>query len=97
MSESESKLSPLAVKIIASVMSALAGALLMLLVNSGGDRRQVDMNSKRLDVIELQLKDLQTVYATNKRVDDLQAEVRTNYRDLSGKMDNVIKILLDRK
>ena len=47
--------------------------------------------------IEAQMKDLQSVFASNKRVDDLQAEMRTNYRDLSGKLDNVIKILLDRK
>ena len=98
MSDIESKvLSPLALKVLGTLLSALAGALLVLLLNSSGDRRQALIDSQRIDRIEMQMKDLQSVYATNKRVDDLQAEMRTNYRDLSGKLDNVIKILLERK
>lgn len=86
---------PLALKVIGWVAPVLAGALLMLLLNVSGDRRQQQLDAQRIERLEMAVKDMQTAYATNKRVDDLQAEMRSNYHDLSTKLDNVLKILIE--
>lgn len=88
---------PVAVKLLGWVGAALGGALLVLLLNTGGQTRQVEIDSQRITKIEAAMDQIQNQYATNKRVDDLQAEVRANYQNLSVKMDNVIKILIERK
>lgn len=90
-------LGPLAVRILGWLGAALAGVLLTLMLNSSGQNQRVDSNQHRIEQLETTMKELQANYATNKRVDDVQAEVRANFRDLSGKMDNVIKILLENR
>lgn len=88
-------LGPVAVKILGWIGAALGGAVLVLLLNSSGQSRQVEQNTQAIAEFRQDIKELKEGYATNKRVDDVQLEMRTNYRDLSAKLDNVIKILLD--
>lgn len=82
-------------KILSWLGAALGGALLVLLLNASGTQKQLELNSARLDRIEASQQQMQAAYATNKRVDDLQAEVRANFRDLSGKMDTMLGLLVD--
>lgn len=88
------ELGPWAVKIVSWIGSALAGAFLVLLLNSSGDHRDMKNLNTRVDKLEQEYSTLQSTYATNKRVDDLQSEIRGYMQNLDGKFDNVVKLLL---
>lgn len=84
-------------RVAGAVAAAFMGAMIALLISAGGDQARVEEHAREIGALKNDMKTIQTIYATNKRVDDLQAEVRANYRDLSVGIDNVIKILLDRR
>lgn len=95
---------PMAVKILGWLGAAIGGALLVLLLNASGNSAMSENNQARLDKVEAQMHEIQTVYATNKRVDDLQAQIRSDLGDVrsslntvSGKVDNVLELLIKKK
>lgn len=87
---------PAAIRILGWLGAVLGGAALMYLLNASGDHVVQEQNTRRIASLESDMHELQTTYATNKRVDDLQVEVRANYENLSTKMDNMLKLLLER-
>lgn len=94
--DTDKLLGPAALRLLGWLGAVLGGAALMYLLNASGDHVLQEQNTRRIEALETEMHELQTTYATNKRVDDLQAEVRTNYASLSVKMDNLLKVLLDR-
>lgn len=76
--------------------AALGGALLSMMLRQGGQDERLNALERLILSNGEAIATLQSGYATNKRVDDLQAEVRSNYRDLKGSVDNVLTILIQR-
>lgn len=75
----------------------LVGWLVGSLMNLSGEREKTLANAEAIRQLQGQVSELSKTYATNKTVDDLREEMRSNYRDLSAKMDQVVKILLERR
>jgi hypothetical protein len=97
VTDTDKIMGPMAVKILSWFAAAFGGAMLVFLLNASGNTKTSEINSQRLDRVELQLHELQTVYATNKRVDDLQNQVNQSLITVSNKVDNVIELLIKRK
>jgi hypothetical protein len=89
--------SPVVDRIIEGFVLAMTGAVVAMLLSSSGQRKQVEQDQQQIQALQQDVKELQQNYATNKRVDDLQVEMRANYRDVSVKLDNVVQLLLEQR
>lgn len=95
MSDNETNVwSSISSKILGWIAPVLIGALLTLMLTIAGEKRQVEINTAKVAQLEAQVRDLQQNYASNKRVDDLTAEVRSNYKDLKGGTDEILRLLI---
>lgn len=98
MAESQDKLwNSAAAKLFKIIAPMLIGWLGATVMNSRDDHAQVKRNTDAITSIQEEMKQGRDVYATNKRVDDVQNEMRTNYRDLSSKIDQLIKLIVERR
>lgn len=75
----------------------LIGALMTLLFSMSGAQQELRQNTKAIEELKTRQNVLEQNTATNKRVDDLQSEMRARLDNVDTKLDNVIKILIERR
>jgi hypothetical protein len=88
---------PVAIRVLGWIAAAVGGAMLMLMLNFGSTQRQLQEHDERITKIELNQHEMSTSYATNKRVDDLQAETRLAISQVSNKLDDIVNILMENR
>lgn len=87
-------LGPIGTRILVGVASAIIGAALMILLTATGDHGQVTQNTKAVESMQRQIQVLQSTGASRTDIDHLRNEMQESLRDLNGKMDNVITLLI---
>lgn len=87
-------------ELLASIVKMAApfiiGALITLWYTSTGDHIQLQQNKEQIALLQTEVAQIKDNYATNKRVDDVVTEMRSGFSSVNSKIDQVIKILVDR-
>jgi hypothetical protein len=59
--------------------------------------RASETNTKAIVALQQDVKEVRDNYATNKRVDDLAAEMRSGFTNLDAKIDQILKLMIQRR
>jgi soluble cytochrome b562 len=95
--QTQATLNELAAKAFRLIAPFLVGALVTMWLTSARDHAQVETNTKAIVALQQDVKEVRDNYATNKRVDDLAAEMRSGFTNLDAKIDQILKLMIQRR